>query len=225
MKAKFGAIVVDGRGKIGGHVASKNKAGSYFRTKTTPTNPNTSSQLNVRSSFSSLSQGWRGLTQAQRDSWNSGAPNFPYTDIFGDTKILSGFGLYMQLNGNLANVGAPLLTNCPTPTSVLSLGTFVVQNDAGDLTIDQTPATVPAGYSQVILATQGLSAGRAFSKSYARQIHYYAPAAAVASITNFYTEKFGTVPSLSENTYISAFLVNLSSGQVSQMITTLVVSS
>jgi len=36
MKTLFGAIVVDGRGKLGGHVASKNRHGSYFRTKVSP---------------------------------------------------------------------------------------------------------------------------------------------------------------------------------------------
>ena len=39
MKIKFGSEVVDGRGKIGGHVYSKNKGGAYKRTKVTPSNP------------------------------------------------------------------------------------------------------------------------------------------------------------------------------------------
>ena len=30
MKMKWGALVVDGRGKIGGQVASKNRAGAYL---------------------------------------------------------------------------------------------------------------------------------------------------------------------------------------------------
>jgi len=47
MKMKFGAIVVDGRGKIGGHVASKNRGGAYLRTKVTPSNPQTGYQAAV----------------------------------------------------------------------------------------------------------------------------------------------------------------------------------
>ena len=38
---KFGALVVDGRNKIGGQVASKNRAGAYLRNKVTPSKKRT----------------------------------------------------------------------------------------------------------------------------------------------------------------------------------------
>ena len=154
MKIKFGAIVTDGRNKIGGQVASKNKAGNYLKTKSTPTNPNTSFQAGVRNLFGSLAQSWRGLTQAQRDSWISGAPNFPYTDIFGDTKILSGFSLYMQLNSNLNAVGVTLLTTCPSPGTTPAATLSAVLYDVGvTLTPNALPTTVPAGCSAIISGT------------------------------------------------------------------------
>lgn len=65
MKLKFGAIVVDGRGKIGGHVASKNGAGAYLRTKVTPTNPQTARQSFVRALFAAITAAWSGLTASQ----------------------------------------------------------------------------------------------------------------------------------------------------------------
>ena len=71
MKIKFGAIVTDGRGKIGGHVASKNRSGAYMRTKVTPSNPNTASQSQARSILASASQNWRNLTDSQRKAWNN----------------------------------------------------------------------------------------------------------------------------------------------------------
>ena len=49
MKIKWGALVVDGRGKLGGHVAAQNRGGSYLRTKVTPSNPQTTFQTGVRS--------------------------------------------------------------------------------------------------------------------------------------------------------------------------------
>lgn len=222
MKAKFGAIVVDGRGKIGGHVASKNKAGSYFRTKVTPTNPQSTSQSGVRSIFSGLAQGWRGLTEEQRASWRAGAINFPYVDIFGDTKQLSGFGLYMQLNGNLVNVGTAALTDCPSPAEVTALTSLTFENDGGAYIVEALPATIPAGYAAVVLATPGLSAGRASSASYYRKIGVIAAASSVG--TNFqdnYEAKFGTAPDETNNVFCSAYLVNLTTGQTSQQLTAL----
>ena len=223
MKIKFGAIVTDGRNKIGGHVASKNKAGNYLKTKSTPTNPNTSYQSAVRQKFGSIAQAWRGLTQAQRDTWIAGASNFPYTDIFGDTKILSGFGLYMQLNSNLKKVGVAFLNSCPSPTTVSSIISLNVTNDPGaTLTCDFTPTPVPANHKIVISATAPLSEGRAFSKSDIRQIQYFAAAVATpVDIYDEYVARFGeTVANM--KVFASAYLVNTNTGQVSPALTVLV---
>src|SRR5690606_18792227 len=105
MKMKWGALVVDGRNKIGGQVASKNRGGSYLRTKVTPANPQTVAQSIVRSIFTVLSQAWRTLTQAQRNAWNAAVTDWQRTDIFGDIKSPSGFTLYMRLNQNLSLIG------------------------------------------------------------------------------------------------------------------------
>src|SRR6056297_1294291 len=102
MKMKFGALVTDGRGKIGGQVASKNRYGSYLRTKVTPSNPQTASQLNVRSVLAALSSGWRDLTQAQRDGWNAAVLDFQKTNVFGDTITPTGKNLYTRLNAALS---------------------------------------------------------------------------------------------------------------------------
>ena len=95
MKIKYGAIIVDGSGKIGGHVASKNRSGSYLRTKTTPSNPNTTAQAQARSVLASLSTGWGVLTDDQRKSWNDAVGDYAKTDIFVDFKNPSGINLYV----------------------------------------------------------------------------------------------------------------------------------
>lgn len=58
MKIKYGAGIVDGSGKLNGWVASKNRGGSYMRTKVTPLNPSTSAQQNARGILGSLSTQW-----------------------------------------------------------------------------------------------------------------------------------------------------------------------
>src|SRR6056297_1703187 len=117
MKIKWGALVVDGRGKIGGHVASKNRGGSYLRTKTTPVNPQSTAQTNVRSIFGQISQGWSGLTASQIEGWNNAVSEYSQTDIFGDLKNPSGKALYQRLNQSLLLVGEGLLTEAPATVS------------------------------------------------------------------------------------------------------------
>lgn len=216
MKIKFGAIVTDGRNKIGGHVASKNKAGNYLKTKSTPTNPNTSFQSSVRQNFGSLAQSWRGLTQAQRDSWIAGAKKFPYTDIFGDSKILSGFSLYMQLNSNLNSVGAALLTTCPAPASVSAASLVeVLFSEVGELSFDFLPAPVPTGHSMVCSSTPSLALGKAYSKSQIRQLaHFPATTTSTQDVGADFISRFGPIPSIA-NITVGVHNVLLSTGQVS----------
>jgi hypothetical protein len=64
MKAKFEAIVTEGRGKLGGHVFSKIKSGAIVHTKVTPINRNTAFQAAIKSHLTLLSQGFRALTAA-----------------------------------------------------------------------------------------------------------------------------------------------------------------
>ena len=50
-KIKFGMMMTDASGKLGGQVFSKNRGGSYVRTKSTPVNRQSSAQMNVRGIF------------------------------------------------------------------------------------------------------------------------------------------------------------------------------
>ena len=64
-KIKMTAIVADMRNKLNGSVFSRNRGGAYIRTKVTPINPQTAAQVQARSLLTSLSQGFRSLSQAQ----------------------------------------------------------------------------------------------------------------------------------------------------------------
>jgi len=172
MKIKFGALVVDGRGKIGGHVASKNRAGAYLRTKVTPVNPQTVAQSIVRNRLTAFAQGWRGLTQVQRDAWNSSVGDFSKTDIFGDIKQPSGLNLYVKLNANLDQVNTAAIDVPPLPSAVEPILSVTVSASVGssEMPIGAVPSPVPAGTAYVVEATTGVSAGRNFLKNEFREI-------------------------------------------------------
>lgn len=174
MKAKFGAIVVAGRGKIGGHVASQNRAGSYFRTKVTPVNPQTTAQTTVRNRLSGLSSAWRGLTAAQRSAWNSGVSDHAKTDVFGDLRNPTGFNLFQRLNNNLLNIGESQINVPPAVVPVDAFTTLSIAAEDGTvaeaLEITFAPA-IEADHKVKVYATPPMSAGVNFVKSEYRQIH------------------------------------------------------
>lgn len=217
MKAKFGMVVVAGSGKVGGHVASRNRGGAYFRTKVTPVNPQTTSQLNVRARLTTRSQAWRGLTQAQRDAWNGAVANFAKTDIFGDLKNPTGFNLYQRLNNNLLNVGAAIISLPPVPSAVLTVNATALAAAAGAGTLSLTlSAAVPAGTAVKVFATAPQSPGVNFVKSEYRQISTLPAATATpVALGAAYVLKFGNWAS-GQKIFVRISFVNTVTGQESQ---------
>lgn len=214
MKCKWGALVVDGRNKIGGHVASKNRAGSYFRTKVTPTNPGTNYQVGVRNRLAGISSAWRALTADQRTSWNAVVADFARTDIFGDLKNPTGFNLYQRLNNNLLNLGVAGIDTPPLPQAVDAFTSLSIAAAAGaqTLTVTFAPAIV-SDHGAWILATPGLSAGISFVKSEYRQItplnfNNFSPFDAETA----YIVRLGVIPAAGTKLFVRMFQVHNTAG-------------
>lgn len=116
-KIKWSGIgIVDGRGKINGTVLSKNRGGAYARVKVTPSNPRSAAQMFVRSNLAFLAQKWKTLSQGQRDAWAGAVSNYTRTDVFGDVKTPTGYGLFMRINTALRDASTELFFNIPAPT-------------------------------------------------------------------------------------------------------------
>ena len=220
MKAKFGAIIVDGRGKVGGHVLSKNKGGSYMRTKKSPANPKSAAQQTVRARLTSNAQGWRGLTAAQIANWNTAAKLWFKHNIFGDKRNPNGFNLYVWLNNNLLNIGATLLTVPPLAQAVNLFTTFTITMTTG------TPAcsivfspSIDAGSCVIIRATPGISKGKTYIKNQLRQIAVMTTANTTPfNALSAYTTKYGAVPAIGLTVFFTAQWVNKTSGQSGQTV-------
>lgn len=215
MKIKFGALVVDGRGKIGGHVASKNRAGAYLRTKVTPVNPNTGYQSAARSRLATLSIAWRGLTDAQRIAWNDSVGNFAKTDIFGDLRKPTGANLFQRLNNNLVNIGETPLDVPPVPDEVGGFNLLTIAAVDGTsiiLTFAETPTLT--GHALIIRATPAISPGKSFVRSEYRQIEVVAAAeASPYDATTAYDLRFGAVGTAGQKIFVEAFYILIASGQ------------
>lgn len=212
MKIKWGALVTDGRGKIGGQVASRNKSGAYMKNKVTPSNPRTVAQQAQRALMSSLSQAWRGLTAAARDQWRAAVDSFPTINEFGDVVILSGSTLYNRLNLNLAKVGVAPIGVPPLPAGAgLTNVTGLVLNPT-TVSFDMVEG-VPAGQTALISATAPMSPGINNFKTRLRNITT-SDASGGATVAMFaeYGTKFGQ-PISGTKIGFSIVLVNNSTGE------------
>lgn len=215
MKVKWGAIVVDGRNKIGGHVASKNRAGSYFRTKVTPVNPSTNYQVNVRNRLSGISSDWRGLTNAERLAWNAAVADFARTDIFGDLRNPSGFNLHQKLNNNLVNIVEDQITTPPLPEAVDAFTTLSLKADFSAQTISMTFAPViDATHKVLIFLTPSISPGISFVKSEYRQVGYIASTTmSPVDLQGYVSHRFGPIGAAGTKIFVQLVQINITTGQ------------
>lgn len=191
-KIKFGMMMTDARGKLGGQVFSKNRAGSYIRTKVTPVNPQTAAQMASRQLLGSLSAGWNALSASAIAAWNEAVDNWKSTDIFGDIKVPTGKNLYTALNKNSLGAGGSVIALPPEKMELDIISEVAAEFDltSGTLSLDIT--TVPANHILQVWATPAVNEGVSYIKNKLRVIANV-PAGAVnaASLDTSYRAKFG----------------------------------
>ena len=213
-RIKFGMMMTDARGKLGGHVFSKNRGGAYIRTKVTPANPRTQDQQANRSLLGALSQGWSALSDAQRASWNGAVSSWISTNIFGDTVTPSGKSLYVKLNKNILSIGGTALLVAPEKVEMAILGfdDASIKKTLQEIKLDI--AGVVTGFVAVVSATAPLSQGTSNVKGKFRRIYFDAADAVDADLLfGAYVSKFG-IPALGANIHFEVKLI-AANGQMS----------
>jgi hypothetical protein len=198
-KIKFGMFMTDARGKVGGHVFSKNRSGAYVRTKVTPTNARTVRQTAIRSLLGAISQKWSTISQEARNGFNSAVADWSTTDIFGDSRNPSGKTLFTKLNMNAINAGQPEIETVPAKAEmpVMNLTEVKIALTAGEIYITTDTEFNPG--SCVVSATAQLSAGTSFYKGKYRQIAVsVGEVAPISELFDAYVAKFGT-PKIGDN--------------------------
>lgn len=218
---KFGLVVVDARGKLGGHVFTKSRKGATIRTKVTPSNPNTTAQSQARQRLANLSTNWGALTDEQRKSWNAATGQFLKTNIFGDNKEPSGRDLYVKLNFNLMTAVASPLVNPPTPQEFPLIDLGETKFDAGvgeSVDFADLPTAGDVNFVYVFWATPPMSPGR-FNFSGAYRIIAVSQAYNNKAVYTAYIDKYGTPP-VGQAIGFGVSQISNVSGQQSPMLTT-----
>jgi len=219
MLIKFGSIVTRGSGKLGGHVYSTNRGGAYVRTNQTPSNPQTPFQQSGRAVFTELTQGWSALTEAERASWNEATSSFPVTDRFGDSRELSGKGLYISLNKELVLVGKPILSVAPSPGPILVPSSLSVIVSIGDASLNIAIQNLNTATPVVISSSGVVSNGTSFVKNKLRVLlpTFVKQLQEPEQDFTAYVNRFGA-PTIGQKIFFSAYTVN-DSGQRSPSFT------
>lgn len=218
MKNKFGLIVTDGYGKLGGQVFTKNRFGNMIKTKVTPINHQTARQSFVRNNHRTVALAWSSLSESERREWIKESENYPIKDGFGDVHYLSGFGLFTKFNMVRLNLGESLLNIPPVLFSfpIWELIDIKVFSLNPSIWLFVTPS-IPAGFKIVVSASKVLSAGQSYSYGKFKFISYLNdgqtfPVNILEDWQSIFSDSF--IPG--KCIFFKISLVNLSSGRVSQ---------
>lgn len=215
-KIKFGMMMTDASGKLGGQVFSKNRGGAYVRTKVTPSNPQTTAQMTVRGIFASISSAWSSLTESARLSFNNLVDAYATTDIFGDLRNPSGKALFQRLNQNLEISGQAQITICVPPSAVPFANVTSAIGSEANNEFDVATSGDTTGSKIVVWATPPLSQGTTFVKNRLRQLIVENGGDSVGvDISAAYYAKFG-VPAEGANIYVGVRVIN-TNGQASPL--------
>lgn len=212
MKIKFGSIVTDGRGKLGGHVYSKNKSGAYVRTNVIPSNPDTLAQRLVRQAFGRISQQWSALPAVNKQLWLDATKDWKNTDQFGDQKALTAKALYQGLNTQAEQAGFTGEIEKPMPKmdlELIALESAVINiTDSSIVIVPNLTATADIRYQ--VFSTGPVGAGVISYKGKERLIRAGDTTSSSGNFTNYVT-RFG-LPEVGENIFIGVRSVG-SNGQ------------
>jgi hypothetical protein len=105
-------------GKSGNNVASRNRFGSYFRTRVNGTNPQTALQTTARNTLATYSSNYRNLTAAQRTAWEDLGAQIARVNTLGQTYTLTGLMAYVSVNRNLVTIGGTPTATAPSISGV-----------------------------------------------------------------------------------------------------------
>lgn len=215
--SKFGSLLTDLRNSIGSDTYSRNKGGAYVRTRSTPANPQTTRQQEVRAKMTNISQAWASLSDSERQQWIEAAANFPYRNQFGDTYFLSGIALHNALNLSLANISKPYIASPPAAESLPGLSSLSVtaRVTTNRVRIAFSPSPIPAGYAMNVYATDSISPGINYVKNRLRWIYYLDPGdSSPFTLSGQWNLKFGPVTGVGNRISILLVPVSIFSGQL-----------
>jgi hypothetical protein len=195
-KVKFGAVISDTRGSVGGITFSRARSGSVVRASSNPRFQQTARTQPVRSSLANLSKRWFAtLIQAQRALWILLAAANPVTDVFGNTHVLTGQQFYIRVNQLRTSAGLAYIDDAPADQAVIALLSLsVVATAPATLTVTFTGSPLDGSHRLYIYASPSLSPGKVASKKDCKFIGVSGLAqASTFAAGALYTARFGNM--------------------------------
>jgi hypothetical protein len=191
---KFGSIITDSRGKVGGLVLRMTRWGNTLNVKARTTAARTARQAIAGAILSNTATDWNTtLSESEREDWRTLAATQFSIDAWGNARALTGIALFTRVNSARLAAGLSLITTAPADQAVTTPLTATLTITAGPtLSIAWTTTPAPANHRVKIYCTRPMSQGTIVAQKKYQFVQLSAAAAASPlDITAAYTALFG----------------------------------
>ncbi len=120
---KYGAIIVDSKGSVGGTTFKGTKAGAVMQNKitmapvpdgkVTKADAGRAIQGYQKIAIANVVNAWKALDLPTKQAWNDFAPSYPFKNKFGEDYVASGYQCFCNLNLNLSSIDEDFITDPP----------------------------------------------------------------------------------------------------------------
>lgn len=199
--AKYGAIITDIKGSVGGTTFKGTRAGAVLQNKITHAPAGAASGKITKAdagrainNFSTITRAWRTIPTDAQLAWNSFAPSYPFKNKFGEDYTASGFQCFVSLNQNIITVNGTILEEPPDLETIPPTPDYTVQIDIGGGTITVNYDNDNTDWYFVIYMTRPLPDGKQPNKRDYRLVAVITTNGSVSEhINEQYTKVFGSV--------------------------------
>lgn len=163
MKYIPGLMVGQLSGKAGNTVASRNRNGSFMRTRVNPTLVRNYFTTSVRDLFTGLSQAFRELSASQIAGWNNLGDQLSRNNSLGASYRMTGLQAFKSLNQVNLNYGNTIVNDAPQIEAAYDSSGCFVSREQDYAVVSTTVTTGAASATQTVGTTAGVIAGDLFT--------------------------------------------------------------
>jgi hypothetical protein len=182
-------------GSVGETVTYQSRLGIIRRRKVIPRDPRTAPQIDCRIAFQQARQFWGTLTDEQYLAWNTLARTRQTHAVLGESSVLSGYTLAVQINMHLATVGLPMTPN-PSPVPIFPdnpVSGLSITGTDGAASLKLVLSTQPVQFI-VVLGARAQSPGVSYVDHYKILGLLPDPESGLSDITELYLAQFKLLP-------------------------------
>jgi hypothetical protein len=182
-------------GSVGDTVTYQSRYGLIRRRKVIPHDPRTAPQIDCRIAFQKARAFWGTFTDEQYLAWNNLARSRQTHPLLGESGVLSGYELAVQLNMQLATFDLPMTPN-PPPVPIFPdnpVSGLVISGSDGDFSLQLALSAQPVQFI-VVLGAKAQNPGVSYVDHYKILGLLPDPEGGLSDITDLYLARFKRLP-------------------------------